>query len=59
MAVPHYVCLKMKLPGPHGVINITGCHKKSMECTKASSKLVEALVVAEEKHQLLQRVALA
>jgi hypothetical protein len=59
MAVPHYVCLKMKLPGPHGVINITGCYKKSMECTKASSKLAEALVIAEEKHQLLQRVALA
>jgi hypothetical protein len=28
-----------------------------MECAKASSKLAEALVVAEEKSQLLQRVA--
>jgi hypothetical protein len=57
-AIPHYAYLKMKLPGPRGVITITGCYKKSMECTKASSKLAEELVVAEEKRQLLQRVAL-
>jgi hypothetical protein len=56
MAVPHYAYLKMKLPGPRGVITITGCYKKSIECARASSKLVEALVIAEEKRQLLQRV---
>jgi hypothetical protein len=59
MVVLHYANLKMKLPGPRGVITITGCYKKSMECTKASSKLAEALVIAEVKCQLLQRVALA
>jgi hypothetical protein len=58
MAVSHYVYLKMKLPGPRGVITITGCYKKSMECMKASSKLAKALVITEEKRQLLQRVAL-
>jgi hypothetical protein len=58
MAIPHYVYLKMKLPGPRGVITITGCYKKSIECTRASSKLAEALVIAEEKRQLLQRVVL-
>jgi hypothetical protein len=56
MVVPHYAYLKMKLPGPRGVITITGCYKKSIECTRASSKLTEALVIAEEKRQLLQRV---
>jgi hypothetical protein len=58
MAIPHYAYLKMKLSGPHGVITIMGCYKKSMECAKASSKLTEALVVAEKKRQLLQQVAL-
>jgi hypothetical protein len=53
MAILHYAYLKMKLLGPRGVITITGCYKKSMECAKASSKLTEALVVAEEKRQLL------
>jgi hypothetical protein len=58
MPIPHYAYLKMKLPGPRGVITFTGCYKKSMECVKSSSKLVEALVVTEEKCQLLQQVAL-
>jgi hypothetical protein len=57
MAVPHYAYLKMKLPGPCGVITIAGCNKESIECTRASSKLVEALVITEEKRQLLQQVA--
>jgi hypothetical protein len=57
MAVPHYAYLKMKLPGPREVITVAGCYKKSIECTKASSKLAEALVITEEKHQQLQRVA--
>jgi hypothetical protein len=57
MAVPHYAYLKMKLPGPRGVITVTGCYKKSIECARVSSKLAEALVIAEEKRQLLQRVA--
>jgi hypothetical protein len=58
MAVLHYAYLKMKLPGPHGVITVSGCFKKSMECTRASSQLAEALVITEEKRQLLHRVAL-
>jgi hypothetical protein len=57
MAVPHYAYLKMKLPGPRGVITVTGCYKKLIECARSSSKLAEALVIAEEERQLLQRVA--
>jgi hypothetical protein len=49
MAILHYAYLKMKLTSPRGVITITGCYKKLMECAKASSKLTEALVIAEEK----------
>jgi hypothetical protein len=59
MAFTHYAYLKMKLLGPRGMITIKGCYKKSIECVKASSKLAEALVIAKEKRQLLQRVALA
>jgi hypothetical protein len=58
MVVPHYAYLKMKLLGPRGVIMISGCYKKSMECSRASSKLPEALVIAEEKRQLLHPVVL-
>jgi hypothetical protein len=58
MVVPHYTYLKIKLPGPRGVITITGCYKKSMECLRDGSNLAEALVIAEEKRQLLHRVVL-
>jgi hypothetical protein len=58
MVIPHYAYLKMKLPGSHGVITITGCYKKSMECARASSNLAEGLAIAEEKRQLLRWVAL-
>jgi hypothetical protein len=58
MAVPHYAYLKMKLPGPRGVITVSGCFKKSLACARASSQLAEALVIAEEKRQFLHRVAL-
>jgi hypothetical protein len=59
MAVPHYAYLKMKLPGPRGVITVSGSFTKSLACAKESSQLAEALVIAEEKRQLLHRVELA
>jgi hypothetical protein len=59
MAVPHYVYLKMKLPGPRGVITVSGSFKKSLACAKESPQLAEALVIAEEKRQLLHHVELA
>jgi hypothetical protein len=58
LAVPHYAYLKMKLLGPRGMITVSGCFKKSLACAKASSRLAEALVIAEEKRQLLHRVEL-
>jgi hypothetical protein len=59
MAVPHYAYLKMKLPGPTGVITVSGSFKKLLACAKESSRLAEALVITEEKWQLLHRVELA
>jgi hypothetical protein len=58
MAVPHYPYLKMKLPGPRGVITILGSFKKSLAYAKESSQLAKALVIAEEKRQLLHRMEL-
>jgi hypothetical protein len=59
MAVPHYAYLKMKLPGPRGVIIVSRSFKKSLACAKESSQLAEALVITEEKRQLLHHVELA
>lgn len=57
MAVPHYAYLKMKMPGPKGIITIAGDYQKSDACAAASSWLAESLVIAEEKH--LRVVAMA
>src|SRR5215216_4094090 len=55
MAVPHYAYLKLKMPGPKGIIAIAGDYQKSLTCAAASSRLAESLVIAEEK-RLLDRV---
>ena len=59
MAVPHYDHLKMKMPGPKGLITVTGDYRKSLECARDGAKLAESLVIAEERRQLDRIVALA
>ncbi|KAM3212118.1 hypothetical protein ACQJBY_065290 [Aegilops geniculata] len=59
MAVPHYAYLKMKLPGPKGLITVTGDYHKSLDCARDGTKLAESLVIAEEQRQLDRIVALA
>src|SRR4051812_3770972 len=49
----------MKLPGPNGVITITGDFRKSLECTSADNNLADSLVIVEEKRQLDKVVAMA
>src|SRR3954467_12180279 len=44
MVVPHYAYLKLKMPGPHGVIKINGCFIRSDRCDKEFHKISEAFV---------------
>lgn len=59
MAVPHYAYLKMKLPGPTGLITVAGDYCKSLECAQAGVKLAESMVIEEERHQLHRIIVLA
>ncbi|KAI5005983.1 hypothetical protein ZWY2020_033226 [Hordeum vulgare] len=59
MTIPHYAYLKMKMPGPKGIITVVGDYKKSLECAQDSSRLADALVIAEEKRQIDRLVAQA
>ena len=59
MAVPHYAYLKMKMPISKGIITIAGDYKKSSECARASSRLADSLVIAEEKKMRDRVVAMA
>jgi hypothetical protein len=38
MAVPHYAYLKMKLPGPRGVITVSGSFKKSLPALRRAHR---------------------
>ena len=42
MARPCYVYLKLKMPGPRGVITISGNRKKAEECFQKGSKIADA-----------------
>jgi hypothetical protein len=52
IATAHISYLKLKMPGPNGVITISGNYKRSMECASASSILAESMVIAEEKKRI-------
>ena len=51
--------LKMKLPGPSGIITTCGDYKKSLECSSAGSNMADALVIDAERCQLDKVVAIA
>jgi hypothetical protein len=59
MASTHVAYLKMKMPGPRGVITIIGDYKRSMACTSAGSNLAETLIIAEEKKKLKRALEIA
>jgi hypothetical protein len=59
MASTHVAYLKMKMPGPGGVITIIGDYKRSMACALARSNLAETLIIVEEKKKLKRVVEIA
>ena len=59
MASTHMSYLKMKMPGPNGVVTISGNYKRSMECASAGSELAKSLVIAEEIKRINEVKALA
>ena len=48
MARPCYVYLKLKMPGPKGVITITHNRKKAEECFQKGSKIADAQMAVVE-----------
>ena len=58
-SVPHYAYLKMKMPGPKGIITVSGDFKRSIDCAKHSSELVQALVIVQELEEIKRKVDFA
>jgi hypothetical protein len=47
MAVPNYTYLKLKIPGPNGVITVGSTYKHAFECDVECVEYVEALAESE------------
>jgi hypothetical protein len=47
MAVPNYMYLKLKMPGPNGVITIGSTYRHAYECNVECVEYVEALAESE------------
>ena len=56
MAVPHYTYLKMKLPGPKGIITVSGDYRRSIACATAGSKIADSFAIAEEFKEIKRAV---
>ena len=48
IVVPNYTYLKLKMPGPHGVITVGSTYQHAYMCEVESYKLASAVLVAEE-----------
>ena len=51
MAIPRYAYLKLKMPGPHGVITVTGSFQDACECERLAVEQAQRdLILDEPKH---------
>ena len=56
MARPCYVYLKLKMPGPKGVITTMGNRKKAEECFRKGSKIADAQMAVVELQEYQKTV---
>jgi hypothetical protein len=57
MAVPNYTYLKLKMPGPNGVITVGSVYKHAYECDVACTEYAEALFESEALAIDLERLS--
>ena len=48
MAIPNYTYLKLKMPGPHGVITVGSAYQRAFQCEVDSYELASAVIASEE-----------
>jgi hypothetical protein len=57
VAIPNYTYLKMKVPGPNGVITIGSAYKHAYECDVACTEYAEVLFESEALIADLERLS--
>ena len=56
MARPYYIYSKLKMPGPKGIITVSGDFKKAKECEAGNAACAEAVLSKEELEELKKEV---
>ena len=56
MAIPNYTYLKLKMPGPRGVITVGAKFQQALRCEQSRCDLASAAVAAAELDQLRRTV---
>ena len=57
MAIPHYIYLVLKMPGPQGVISVRGDIKQAYKCDQESRQQADKLQAAVELQKLKESMA--
>ena len=57
MAIPNYTYLKLKMPGPHGVITVSTSFQQAYECEVECYSHGTAIIASEELTALKAEVA--
>jgi hypothetical protein len=57
MVIPHYTCLVLKMPGPHGVISIRGDVKWAYDYDNESYQMLDRLAASTKLQELKQAMA--
>jgi hypothetical protein len=52
MAVPHYTCLVLKIPGPKGFITVQGSFEVSNTCDKEFNRMAQTFGMTAEYARL-------
>jgi hypothetical protein len=50
MAVPNYTYLKLKIPGPKGIVTVGTTYQRAFECDAECFQFAEALIRSERLH---------
>ncbi|XP_039841822.1 uncharacterized protein LOC120702127 [Panicum virgatum] len=48
MVVPNYTCLKLKMPGPRGVITVASSFQRTYQCEMDNCELASVVLASEE-----------
>jgi hypothetical protein len=57
MAIPHYLYLLLKMPGPHGILSLRGDLKRAFDCDIQAIQITAEVQIADGREEITTIVA--